>query len=182
MVENTDPEEWKDVPGWEGYYQVSSLGRVRSVDRAVTQKSRWGIQNRIMRGKLLKLNSCTNKYLFVTLSRPGEKPKAHLVHRLVAFAFHGNPPLDHEVCHTNGIRTDNRSANLRWDSRSSNHRDKLSHGTDSRGEKNSMCKLNTQQILEIRASNLTLKELSKRYEVTEGTLSQIKNFKSWEWL
>lgn len=182
MVDNADREEWIDVPGWEEFYQVSSLGRVRSMDRVVTQKSRWGIQNRTMRGKLLKLNSCTNQYLFVTLSRPGKKPKAHLVHRLVAFAFHGHPPLGYEVCHTNGIKTDNRSVNLRWDSRSLNHKDKLRHGTDSRGENNSMCKLNVQKILEIRASTLTLKELSKRYEVTEGTLSGIRNFKSWGWL
>lgn len=170
------------MPGWEGYYQVSSLGRVRSVDRVVTQKSRWGIQNRTMRGKPLKLNSCTNQYRSVTLSRPNKKPESHLVHRLVAFAFHGHPPLGYEVCHTNGIRTDNRSVNLRWDSRASNHKDKLSHGTDSRGEKNSMCKLNIQKILEIRVSTLTLKELSKMYGVTEGTVSQIRNFKSWGWL
>lgn len=182
MIGNSDQEEWRDVPEWEGFYQVSSLGRVRSMDRVVTQRSRWGIQNRTMRGKLLKLNSCTNQYLSVSLSKPGEKPKLCLVHRLVAFAFHGNPPTGHEVCHANGIRTDNRSINLRWDSRSLNHKDKLKHGTDSRGEKNGMCKLNAQEILEIRSSTLTLKELSGKYGVSQGTLSQIRSFKSWKWL
>jgi|688.fasta_scaffold36874_10 hypothetical protein len=175
-------EVWKDVVGWEGFYQVSSLGRVRSVDRVITQKSRWGIQNRLMRGKILKACSCTNGYLFVALSKPGTKPKPNLIHRLVAFSFHGHPSAGHEVCHNNGIRTDNRVINIRWDSRKSNHSDKATHGTDLRGEKNPMCKLNTQKVTDMRSSTLTLRELSEIYGVTEGTISKIRNMKAWSWV
>lgn len=175
-------EEWEDVVGWEGFYQVSSQGRVRSLDRLITQKSRWGLQSRTMKGKNLKIFSCTNGYLFVSLSRPGTKIKSYLVHRLVALSFLGEPPAGYEVCHINGIRTDNRAVNLRWGSRKSNHADKITHGTDSRGEKNPMCKLSSENVMKIRNSTLTLKELSNIYGVTESTISEIKNGKSWSWL
>jgi len=178
----TSHEEWRDISGWEGSYQVFSLGRVRSLDRVVTQVSRWGIQNRVMVGKILKPGYCRNGYQSVTLSRPGEKQKIILVHRLVASSFHGEPGPGQEVCHINGVRDDNRKDNLRWDSRSSNHADKVLHGTDARGEKNPMSKLTPKEVIEIRKSHLTLKELSKVYGVTEGTLSEIRNRKSWSWL
>jgi hypothetical protein len=178
----SNQEVWKDVIGWEGFYQVSSSGRVRSVDRVITQKSRWGVQNRLMRGKILKVFSCTNGYLSVALSRPGKKPKSDLIHRLVAFSFHGYPPVGHQVCHNNGIKTDNRAINLRWDSCKSNHADKVTHGTDFRSEKNPMCKLNTQKVIDIRNSTLTLRELSEIYGVTESTISRIRNMKSWLWV
>ena len=172
-------EEWRDVVGWEGFYQVSSAGNVKSVDRRIKQNGRFGVYTRIMKGKMLKHGLCTNGYISVGLTRPGRKPRAHLVHRLVAFAFLGKPSPGMEVCHGNGIRSDNRVVNLRWATRSENHADKKKHGTNLSGEQNPMHKLDENSVLEIRSSNETLAVLSKRFGVSQGHLSLIKNRKAW---
>ena len=162
-------EEWRDVPGWEGWYQVSSQGRVRSVDRTITQRSRWGEQTRVMKGRILRPGKCSNAYLSVFFSRPGVQSKQNqLVHRLVAIAFLGDPPLHHEVCHMNGDRTDNRVVNLRWDTRQGNIADKLIHGTDNRGEKNSQSKLSKEDVLNIRTSTLRSNLLALSEPVKAG--------------
>lgn len=112
-------EEWRDVKGYEGAYQVSNLGRVRSLDRVIIKPNRWGGNTKTTkRGIVLKLRKCTNDYITVNL-RPGTK--SHLVHRLVAAAFiDGDTSLN--VNHKNGIRDDNRVGNLEWLSYSDNHK------------------------------------------------------------
>ena len=99
-------EIWKDIKDYEGLYQVSNLGRVRSVDRYVKSK---GNSKRLVKGKILKLyiNNCG--YCFVLL-----KGKCLLVHRLVAETFKPNPHNYPTVDHINRIKTDNRVENLRW--------------------------------------------------------------------
>ena len=181
-MKKCNDEEWLDIRKWEGFYQVSSKGRVRSLTRTIRQKSRWGEQLRTFPGKMLKLNKCTNNYTFVQLSKPGFKAKCQLVHRLVAEAFLGPAPDKHEVCHKNGDRSDNRALNLRWGTRKSNHADKILHGTDNRGENNHMCKLREKDVIAIRRSLLPLKALAVEYKVSEPTISDIRNYKSWTWL
>jgi hypothetical protein len=172
-------ESWRDIKGWEGFYQVSSEGRVRSLDRTIAQRSRWGIQTRVFKSRILKPILCTNGYLCVDLSRPGTGRERLLIHRLVAFSFCGQPQEGHEVCHLNGTRADNRAVNLRWGSRASNHADKVLHGTDFRGVKNPQCKLSVQAVISIRRSNLRIKELAARYNVSETTISNIRTHKRW---
>ena len=102
-------ESWKDIPGFEGAYQVSNLGRVRSLDR----RDRLG---RRFRGRVLILQKYPNGYLHVALGRGPQ----HLVHRLVAGAFLQNASRLREVNHKNGNRADNRLENLEWVSSSDN--------------------------------------------------------------
>jgi len=102
-------EQWKDVVNYEGYYEVSNLGRVRSVDRII-RHSKGGFRN--WRGKILKLiPAATSGYLVLRLSKEGIK-KTHYVHHLVANAWLIGPFEGCVIRHgPNGI-SDNSVSNL----------------------------------------------------------------------
>lgn len=103
-------EIWKDIRGYEGLYQVSNTGRIRSLDRYIKHSSGNGLQ--IMRGRVIKLK-LHNGYYFIGLHKDG-KCITRNVHRLVAEAFICNPENKPCIDHINTIKTDNRVENLRW--------------------------------------------------------------------
>lgn len=100
-------EEWKDIPGYEGFYQASTLGRIRGLDRMT-------FRDRQIKGRLMKPCLSTKGYLMVSLCDSIGKDKNWLVHRLVAITFHENPFNKKTVNHINGIKTDNRPKNIEW--------------------------------------------------------------------
>ena len=99
-------EEWRDVVGYEGRYQVSNMGRVKSLGRK-------DCLGRIQKERILKPGVNGGGYLKVGL-RAGGKQKMFLVHRLVCQSFHENPDNKPQVNHLNEIKTDNRASNLEW--------------------------------------------------------------------
>ena len=118
-------EVWKDVPGYEGLYQVSDLGRVKSLNYRRTGKE-----------QILKPAKDKNGYLQVHLCNDGED-KVLLVHRLVWIAFNGPIPEGYEVNHINENKQDNRlenlnllshKANTNWGTRNERAREKLTNG------------------------------------------------------
>ena len=111
-------EEWRPVPGFEGLYEASNLGRIRSPRVVLKQR----------------LNNMG--YPVVELSKGG-RSRENLVHRHVLKAFCGGPPTGHECRHLNGIPTDNRIENLVWGSRSENTVDQIIHGTHRNSRKES---------------------------------------------
>lgn len=116
-------ETWSAIPGYEGWYEVSSLGQVRSVTRTVkTQRGQ-----RIYQGRILKQYITLNGYAMVQMRRMGVSQKC-LVHRLVLQAFVGDAPDGMECCHLNDVRADNRLANLRWDTHKANCGDMAARG------------------------------------------------------
>lgn len=119
-------ERWKDISGYEGYYQVSDWGNVRSVDRVAANGAWWP-------GKLLK-TPLRSGYPCVDLSR-GTRMTVH-VHVLVMLAFVGPRPEGMVICHFDGDPTNNHLANLRYDTHSSNMLDSVRHGTHPRNSRN----------------------------------------------
>lgn len=123
MVEN-----WQPIAG-HLHYEVSDLGRVRSLDRTLSLQNRWGsISTRAFRGVVLKPTKFPNGYLGVYLGRGS---RCELVHRLVARAFVGGYSPELDVNHLNGVRGDNRHVNLEWATRSAN----VQHSYDVLGRK-----------------------------------------------
>lgn len=126
-------EVWVAVPDWEDEYQVSSEGRVRSLERWVdgrwntahTKRARVFVPERI-----LKLHPWGRRreYLHVDLRRDGDFQRV-AVHVLVLTAFVGPRPDGMVACHNNGNGKDNRLENLRWDTESANVQDSIRHGT-----------------------------------------------------
>lgn len=114
-------EIWKDVQGYEGLYQVSNLGRVKSLGRVI---DRLVYGNYWQEEKILKPNKTKYGYLIVEL-RKNKKPKSFLVHRLVAITFIPNPENKPEVDHINADKTNNSVNNLRWVTAKENIRNPL---------------------------------------------------------
>lgn len=119
-------EQWKDIPGYEGRYQVSDLGRVRSLDhyvRLVTRQA--GETRRLAPGKILRPGrSGPFGHVTVALGKGNSRP----VHSLVALAFIGPRPDGHDVAHLNGDGGDNRLENLAYATRSDNNKHMVHHG------------------------------------------------------
>lgn len=122
-------EEWRPVPGFDSY-EVSSLGRVKSLGRYV-KRMRYGKSYRTwMPEKILKGSAIQSGHLQVVLSpNDGSKPRSLLIHRILLTTFVGPCPDGMEGCHRNGNPADNRLENLRWDTREANQQDSVAHGT-----------------------------------------------------
>ena len=111
MVENMKEEIWKDVPDYEGYYQASNLGRVRSLDRTVTYSNGY---DRFYKGRVIKGSVNKEGYRQASFSFNG-KSRNFKFSQIVAMAFLGHEPNGHNfvVDHINGDRSDDRLENLR---------------------------------------------------------------------
>lgn len=102
-------EVWKDIKDYEGYYQVSNLGRVRSLDRVISRNGK----NTLLKGQLLTIRLAKCGYLYCGLSKNG-KHTLFRVHRLVAEAFIPNPNNLPQVNHKSEDKADNSVDNLEW--------------------------------------------------------------------
>ncbi|MFI8590108.1 NUMOD4 motif-containing HNH endonuclease [Dietzia maris] len=121
-------ERWKPIPGYEGHYEVSDAGQVRSLDRVITRSNGAPYPTR---GRVLSPSDAhPSGHLYVHLMAGGDCTRQ--VHRLVMAAFAGPCPEGMEVRHLNGDPTDNRLTNLAYGTRSENARDQVAHGVHNR--------------------------------------------------
>lgn len=111
-------EIWKPIKNYEGFYEVSNLGRVKSLQRGVPYK-RWGDSLKTIQTKILSQKKSTALYEQVVLSKNGAK-KDYLTHRLVAETFIPNPENKPEVNHIDGNKKNNSLKNLEWVTRIEN--------------------------------------------------------------
>ena len=157
-------EHWRDLPGYEGVYQVSDQGLVRSLDRTVSQLSPWGvIQQRKLAGRILRPGTQSDGHLIVRLGKCGG---CHGVHQLVLGAFVGPCPAGMEVRHLDGNEKNNRLSNLKYDTGSKNKLDRKWH----KGTKTT--KLTPADVLDIKRRLTQRKVASHWRESTESIIQQ----------
>ena len=172
---------WLPVLGFEGHYEVSDQGSVRSLDRVIKCKSG---KHRSYKGRLLRLRVNTNGYLITDLYKDLKKI-TRTAHSLVAEAFIGPRPNDLEVCHNDGNRLNSCLSNLRYGTRTENFSDCLIHGTRARGSSHGNSKLTESQVIEIkqRASfGERRKTLASEFQIHEQTIGNILRSETWAWL
>lgn len=171
-------EIWKDIPGYEGEYQASTEGRIKSLRRMVLSKN-WStglpfersVPERILRPGQF----CKSGHVSVVLRR-GTKGKP--VHQLIMLTFVGPPPEGMEVLHNDGNPKNNRLENLRYGTRTENILDVLRIGKVWR-------KLNIDDVHAIRkalSQGLTGSAVAKMFGVSESTISSIKRGATFAWL
>lgn len=172
-------EIWKDIPGYEGRYQVSDHGSVRSIDWVEIVKNKWGGNNvRRTLGVVFTAQIGDKGRLFVTLTK-NRKSVRRTIASLVALAFIGPRPKGLLVLHTDGDNQNNTLSNLRYGTQADNMEDARKHGTLCQGETQWFAKLTAQDVLFIRASMHTGRALAKMFAVTPAAISLIRKRKNW---
>lgn len=172
-------EKWIDIKGYEGRYQISNQGRVKSLSREF--QISFEKKARSVRGKILNMTPNTNGYLRVFLSKHSQV-KTHYVHRLVAQHFCPQGIGQVEVNHINGDKLNNSVDNLEWCTKHEN----LHHAFDNNlckwGEQSNLRSLTEKQVHEIRREifkGVKVSEIANKFLVSESTIFRIKSGKTW---
>lgn len=172
-----EKEVWKDIPGYEGLYQVSNVGRVKSLERKITRSD-----GRLctIKEKILKDRIGSSKRPYVALFKERNR-KDVMIHVLVALSFIGERPKDYQVLHKDGDILNNRLENLSYDTRQQNAIDFYRYG-----QNGSNGKLSIDDVVEIRklykTGNYLQRELSESFGVSQNQISRIVNKKKYSWL
>jgi hypothetical protein len=184
-------EIWKSVAGFEGVAEVSSLGRVRTLDRRVqlppTLRRDGKPTTRIQFGRVLTPERSRNGYLRVKLQVGGRGSRVNLfVHRAVCEAFHGPRPSSASVCrHLNDQQDDNRAENLAWGSVAENRADAVRNGRVARGRGVNTAKLTEDDVVNIRrrvAAGEPCASVMRDFDVAHSTLWHAAHGKTWSHL
>lgn len=173
------PEVWRDIPGYEGFYQASSLGRVRSVPRYVNGPRGKPI---FLKGRIMRPAVGPNGYLHFVASKHGEVTTIS-VHRAVAMAFIANDNAMPVINHKNGNKLENYPSNLQWVSSSDNNEHALDVGLRKDvGERSFHAKLSmgdVKKIIQLSASGVGSAELATTFGVTRRNINHIISGGSW---
>ena len=164
-------EIWLPVKGYEGLYEVSHYGIVKSLH------SYAGLKERI-----IKLSEGRGR-LILSLHKDGKR-KSRFIHTLVLEAFNCHKPDGLNCCHNDGDYRNNYIGNLRWDTSSSNMQDAIKHGKRqfNRGEKSGLAKLKTADVFNIRkllSEGKTKRFIAKEYNVARSSIINISQRKTW---
>lgn len=182
-------EIWKDIPDYEGLYQASDLGQVRSLNREVPMFH--GLikrkTTRKLRGKIIRQYKNKNGYMSVSLSANG-KHKTHRVHRLVMLSFVGVPPNEKNINHKDGNKANNCLSNLEYVTRSENQIHAYTilgvkaKGPKIYGEKNHASVLTRNQVVEIHRmskSGKSHRSIARYFDITHQAVGYILRGRNW---
>ena len=180
-VENLDSELWRDIRGYEGLYQVSSHGNVKSIDRIIRDKNG---RVKISKGRLLAFTVEKDGYFQLHLSK-GNVSKLFKVHKLVAEAFIQPIKGKNLVNHKNGLKQINHVKNLEWVNNKENtqHAHKLGLINYLVGEDHPKAILTNRKVLRIRelhsTGNYTQVSLAKLFNVSVSAVAGVLNGRNW---
>jgi hypothetical protein len=167
-------EVWQPVRGYEGLYEVSDQGRVRSLPSQKWNGAAWTKKP----GCIRKTSIGAHGYPAVDLKHNGHR-KTFTVHTLVLTAFVGPRPTGQECRHLNGNRADSRLCNLAWGTPSENDQDRKRHGTFIQGEMHGNARLTEHDVRLIRSMRGTQAAIAKRFAVSPSLVSMIKAGQRW---
>lgn len=172
----------ENIVGFEGIYQISNLGRLRSLDRILSIKRFNKTYYPKRKGKLMSPTLNTNKYYHVKLLN-GNKKQVYSLHRLVALHFLDNPNNYPIVNHIDSVKTNNRVDNLEWCTETDNrlHAREIFNDT-AYGELCNLSKLTEVQVREIRANGkmgMSNKQIGILYNVLHETIRNVLNGRAW---
>lgn len=169
-TEDLDGEEWRDISGYEGLYQVSNFGRVKSFKRN--------------KPRILKPALYHGEYIVVPLTLSHREDKPFTVHRLVAKAFIPNPENKPQVNHLDGCKLNACASNLEWATSSENglHAYRLGLVCNDKGGDDSQAKLTNEQARYVRDNpeNLTNYEFAKKFGVSRSIIIRIQRGQSYK--
>ena len=176
---DTAKTEWRSVVGYEGLYEVSSTGLVRSLDRYVPNK--YGTKSLRRGQKLAQIR--LNKYPAVGLCREG-KQRLIKIHVLVGEAFIGPRPSGFVMRHLDGNCLNNRVENLQWGTQQENADDLCRHGRQVRGEQVPTAKLTPAKVRRIRRllQTKTAQAVADAFGMSNQQISNIRLGKHWRHL
>lgn len=179
-------EIWKPIRGYEGLYEVSNLGRVKSLERIMEYKNRWGGISRRVKPEQLMVSrpNCRWGYYEVPLQKDGVQRFKRL-HRLVADAFCPNPEGYNEVNHIDENRANNCAVNLEW----CNHHYNTHYGTRNKrlGEilRKRMAKVTEREVIEIRGlieKGMRMTKVAEMFGLSYSQIRRIKTGQNWGWV
>src|SRR5690625_299862 len=172
---NSHECRWVDIKDYEGHYQISCCGKVKSIERTIIMKN--GVPRRI-KEKIIGWKKKDNGYFFTMLYRDGKGTNRY-IHRLVAENFIPNENKQLEVNHKDGDKGNNKVSNLEWVTHSNNLSHAYMKGLKKSGEEHQQSKLSNADVLFIRENykpfddRFGSKPLSARFGVNKSTISCI---------
>lgn len=172
-------ERWIDIQGYEGLYQISSHGNVRSLDRSKKANHN---NYYIAKGKLLKHSFNHKNYPEVALYNKEGKRRNHRIHKLVATNFLVKGSNQTQINHKDGIKSNNNIDNLEWCTGEENIYHAYETGLYKHGQESHLSLLTEKEVLEIielRKQGLLQKEISQKFNVSVGAIANILSGKSW---